>query len=214
MAACTSCGQYLPLPPCSQFFGMCDFSTGDLIFLYDTTGMGRAIQSSTEWDSLRPALTHVAITECTDSGVYVIDATPALGVARRTLEDFISSVWDTNAKYGFISMAIYYYIDVPFDTATLLERMHSLIGVPYDPYFLPNNGRLYCSELVQECFFDLNGHRLFPYKPMNFYASDGTLPPYWQHHFDSLGIAVPQGMPGTNPNDMSKSPILHQFRIE
>ena len=193
---------------------MCDFSTGDLIFLYDTTGMGRAIQSSTEWDSLRPALTHVAITECTDSGVYVIDATPALGVARRTLEDFISSVWDTNAEYGFISMAIYYYIDVPFDTATLLERMHSLIGVPYDPYFLPNNGRLYCSELVQECFFDQNGHRLFPYKPMNFYASDGTLPAYWQHHFDSLGVAVPQGLPGTNPNDMSKSPILQQFRIE
>ena len=193
---------------------MCDFSTGDLIFLYDTTGMGRAIQSSTEWDSLRPALTHVAITECTDSGVYVIDATPALGVARRTLEDFISSVWDTNAEYGFISMAIYYYIDVPFDTATLLERMHSLIGVPYDPYFLPNNGRLYCRELVQECFFDHNGYRLFPYHPMNFYASDGTLPPYWQQHFDSLGVAVPQGRPGTNPNDMSKSPILHQFRIE
>ena len=193
---------------------MCDFSTGDLIFIHDTTGMGRAIQSSTEWDSLRPALTHVAITECTDSGVYVIDATPALGVARRTLEEFALSVMDTTAGYNFVSIAKYCFVDVPFDTATLLERMHSLIGVPYDPYFLPNNGRLYCSELVQECFFDQNGHHLFPYKPMNFYASDGTLPPYWQYHFDSLGVAVPQGMPGTNPNDMSKSPILHQFRIE
>ena len=49
---------------------------------------------------------------------------------------------------------------------------------------------------------------------MNFFASDGSLPAYWQHHFDSLGITVPQDMPGTNPNDMSHSPILHRFKIE
>ena len=215
LAAFTSCRQqYPPLPPVSQFFGLCDFETGNLIFIYDTTGMGSAIQSSTEWDSFKPAFTHVAITECTDSGVYVIDATPTLGVARRTLLDFIRSVLDTNAGYNFVSMAEYYYIDVPYDTVTLLERMHSLIGLPYDPYFLPDNGRFYCSELVQECFIDQKGHRLFPYKPMNFYASDGSLPAYWRHHFDSLGVAVPQDMPGTNPNDMSHSPILHRFRIQ
>ncbi len=215
MLSLASCRQqYPPLPPVSQFFALCDYETGNLIFIYDTTGMGSAIQSSTEWDSLKPAFTHVAITECTDSGVYVIDATPALGVARRPLLDFILSVLDTNAGYYFVSIAEYYSVDVPYDTAALLERMHSFIGLPYDPYFLPDNGRLYCSELVQECFFDQKGHRLFPSKPMNFYASDGTLPAYWQHHFDSLGVAVPQDMPGTNPNDMSRSPILHQFRIE
>ncbi len=215
MLSLTSCRQqYPPLPPTSQFFALCDYETGNLIFIYDTTGMGSAIQSSTEWDSLKPAFTHVAITECTDSGVYVIDATPALGVARRPLLDFILSVLDTNAGYNFVSIAEYYSVDVPFDTAALLERMHSFIGLPYDPYFLPDNGQLYCSELVQECFFDQKGHRLFPSKPMNFYASDGTLPAYWQHHFDSLGVAVPQDMPGTNPNDMSRSPILGQFRIE
>ena len=215
MLSLASCRQqYTPLPPDSQLFGVCEFETGNIIFIYDTTGMGSAIQSSTAWDSFHPAFTHVAITECTDSGVYVVDATPSLGVARRPLIDFILSVLDTNAGYNFVSIAEYYYVDVPFDTAALIERMHSFIGLPYDPYFLPDNGRLYCSELVQECFFDQKGHRLFPSKPMNFYASDGTLPAYWQHHFDSLGVAVPQDMPGTNPNDMSRSPILRQFRIE
>lgn len=214
-AAFASCQQhYPPLPPTSQFFAMCDFSTGNLIFIRDTTGMGSAIQSSTEHGSLQPALTHVAITECTDSGVYVIDATPALGVARRPLDDFIASVYDTNADYSFTGIAEYYSVNVPYDTATLLKRMHSFIGLPYDPYFLPDNGRLYCSELVQECFFDQNGNRLFPSKPMNFLASNDTLPDYWQHHFDSLGVAVPQNIPGTNPNDMSRSPILHPFKIQ
>ncbi len=215
MLSLASCRQqYTPLPPTNQFFGMCNFSTGDLIFICDTTGMGSAIQSATARESFHPAWTHVAITECTDSGVYVIDATPALGVARRPLDEFIASVYDTNSGYSFTSLAIYCYVDVPYDTATLLKRMHSFIGLPYDPYFLPDNGKLYCSELVQECFFDQNGNRLFPSKPMNFFASDGSLPAYWQHHFDSLGITVPQDMPGTNPNDMSHSPILHRFKIE
>lgn len=215
MAAFASCQQqYPPLPPTNQFFGMCDFSTGDLIFICDTTGMGNAIQSATARDSFHTAPTHVAITECTDSGVYVIDATPALGVARRPLDEFIASVYDTHADYSFTSMAKYYSVDVAYDTAILLERMHSFIGLPYDPYFLPDNGKLYCSELVQECFYDLKGNRLFPYLPMNFLSPDGTLPVYWQHHFDSLGVAVPQGKPGTNPNDMSQSPILHSFKIQ
>ncbi len=208
LLAFTSCRPSFPPPP------QCDYETGNLIFIYDTTGMGSAIQSATAFDSFHPAFTHVAITECTDSGVYVIDATPALGVARRPLLDFIYSVLDTPANYNFVTMSEYYAVDVPYDTATLLKRMHSFIGLPYDPYFLPDNGRLYCSELVQECFFDQNGKRLFPSKPMNFYASDGTLPAYWQHHFDSLGVAVPQDMPGTNPNDMSHSPILYRFKIE
>lgn len=214
-AAFASCQQhYSPLPPTSQFFAMCDFSTGNLIFIRDTTGMGSAIQSATALDTHQLAFTHVAITECTDSGVFVIDATPALGVARRPLNDFIAAVWDTNSDYSFTSIAQYYYVDVPYDTATLLARLHSLTGLPYDPYFLPHNGRLYCSELVQECFLDPEGNPLFPSKPMNFLASDGTLPAYWQHHFDSLGTAVPQGTPGTNPNDMSRSPILHPFKIQ
>ena len=210
----SSCRTAVPPPVYDQFWGMCDYETGDLIFVCDTTGMGRAIHSSTAWDSLKPAYTHVAITECTDSGVYVIDATPTLGVSRRPLLDFFLSVYDTNADYGIASMAANFMVDVPYDTATLLERMHSFIGQPYDPYFLPGNGRLYCSELVYECFFDQNGHHLFPLKPMNFYASDGTLPAYWQHHFDSLGVTVPQGVLGTNPNDMSKSPVIHQFKIQ
>ena len=208
LSAFTACRQTIPSPP------PCDFETGDLIFIHDTTGMGHAIQSATAWDSLQPAFTHVAITQCTDSGVYVFDATPSLGVARRTLRDFCLSFYDTNSDYGFTSMAKYYSVEVPYDTATLLKRLQAFVGQPYDPYFLPDNGRLYCSELVYECFFDTSGNHLFPLQPMNFYASDGTLPAYWQHHFDSLGTAVPQNVPGTNPNDMSRSPILYRFKIE
>ena len=43
---------------------------------------------------------------------------------------------------------------------------------------------------------------------MNFLAPDGSMPPYWTTLFEELGMPVPQGVPGTNPQDMSASSLL------
>jgi len=43
---------------------------------------------------------------------------------------------------------------------------------------------------------------------MNWLAPDGTMPPYWEWLFGQLGMAVPQGVPGTNPRQMSQSECL------
>lgn len=209
-----SCQQHRALSGISLTSDLCDFHTGDLIFVCDTTGMGSAIQSSTGDKKDQHVFTHVAIAECTDSGIYVIDATPRLGVSRRTLGEFILSVTGGDPDRPFTQYAYYYQVAVPFDTLLLQRRLKAFVGQPYDHYFMPDNGRMYCSELVYECFFDCNGHHLFPVKPMNFKAADGSMPRYWQEHFGRLGTAIPQDMPGTNPNDMSKSPILRPFKIE
>ena len=209
-----SCQQHRALSVVPLMSDLCDFHTGDLIFVCDTAGMGGAIQSSTGGEKDRHVFTHVAIAECTDSGIYVIDATPSLGVSRRTLGEFILSITGGNLDKPFTQYAYYYQMTVPFDTLLLQKRLHAFVGQPYDHYFMPDNGRMYCSELVYECFFDYNGHHLFPVKPMNFKAADGSMPLYWQEHFARLGTAIPQDMPGTNPNDMSKSPILRPFKIE
>lgn len=209
-----SCQQHRALSGISLTSDLCDFHTGDLIFVCDTTGMGGAIQSSTGDKKDQHVFTHVAIAECSDSGIYVIDATPRLGVSRRTLGEFILSVTGGDPNRPFTQYAYYYQVAVPFDTLLLQRRLKSFVGQPYDHYFMPDNGRMYCSELVYECFFDCNGHHLFPVKPMNFKAADGSMPLYWQEHFGRLGTAIPQDMPGTNPNDMSKSPILRPFKIE
>ena len=209
-----SCQQHRALSGIPLTSDLCDFHTGDLIFVCDTTGMGSAIQSSTGDKKDQHVFTHVAIAECTDSGIYVIDATPRLGVSRRTLGEFILSVTRGDPDRTFTQYAYYYQVAVPFDTLLLQRRLKAFVGQPYDHYFMPDNGRMYCSELVYECFFDCNGHHLFPVKPMNFKAADGSMPLYWQEHFGRLGTAIPQDMPGTNPNDMSKSPILRPFKIE
>lgn len=45
---------------------------------------------------------------------------------------------------------------------------------------------------------------------MNFRAEDGTLPQFWTELFARRGESVPEGVPGTNPNDMSQERTLRE----
>ena len=38
--------------------------------------------------------------------------------------------------------------------------------------------------------------------------ADGELPAYWSEHFAALGMPVPEGVAGTNPNDMAHDPAV------
>ena len=69
---------------------------------------------------------------------------------------------------------------------------------------------MYCSELVYESYLGENGTPLFCARPMNFRTADGTLPCFWAELFEQLGESVPEGIPGTNPNDMAKEKILKE----
>ena len=97
-------------------------------------------------------------------------------------------------------------LTVPYDTATVIARAKGLVGKPYDNAFLPDNDAYYCSELIEVAFGGI-----FPSKPMNWRDADGNLPEYWQKHFEKLGMPVPEGVPGTNPTDLSRSPLLRRL---
>lgn len=53
-----------------------------------------------------------------------------------------------------------------------------------------------------------NNFRLFAASPMNFRDSAGNMPEFWEKLFAKFSEPVPEGVPGTNPNDMAKSPVL------
>ncbi len=168
--------------------------SGDLLFISDTAGMGQAIKESTGH------YTHVAIVERVGDSLYIIDATPQLGVARRPLD--LSSLTSHYSLHTFH----FQRLTIPFDTAAVLTRAHALIGKPYDHAFLPDNDAYYCSEFIQAVF-----DTLFESKPMNWRDKEGNLPEFWMKHFEKLGTSVPEGIPGTNPTDMSRSPLLRKL---
>ena len=170
---------------------------GDLLFYVDTEGMGAAISASTG------RYTHVALVAEVSDTVWIIDATQRYGVSRRP---FLRRPESSRKPYPDV-----YRLVVPFDTAAVIARAQACLGQPYDNAFLPDNGMLYCSELVYECYRDSVGKPLFQAQPMNWRASDGTMPQYWVDHFKALGVPIPEGVAGTNPTDMARSPLLRKL---
>ena len=94
------------------------------------------------------------------------------------------------------------------DVKAAVKRARTYCGRAYDVRFLEGNEDLYCTELVQLCYLDKDGRQIFKSEPMNWLAPDGTMPAYWERMFGYLGMAVPQGLPGTNPQRMSESDRL------
>ena len=168
--------------------------TGDLLFQGgQASAFEQAIASATG------SYTHVALVERDAEGrLYVIEAVPREGVRRVAL----TAAWGPYDAYR---------PECELDTAALLRRAHARIGQPYDHAFMADNGALYCSELIYECYRRSDGQPLFEAQPMNFRDGRGRLPRYWRRHFRRLHMAVPEGMPGTNPTDLARSPLLRRL---
>lgn len=183
---------------------------GDLIFVglpadYDAEGgsMDAAISAATGDDGFLN-LIHVAIAEVKADSVWIIDATIAHGVDRHPLDTFLRDFTLNDGSYPEFIVKRVKGVDV--DAA--VEKAKTFCGRGYDVRFLPDNEELYCSELVQASYLDADGQPVFQSEPMNWLAPDGTMPPYWEWLFGQLGMDVPQGVPGTNPQKMSESDFL------
>lgn len=190
--------------------------TGDLVFVglpldYDAEGdsMDAAISAATGEDGALN-LIHVAIAEVDADSVWIIDATIAHGVDRHPLAVFLK---DFTLKDGTYPEFIIKRVK-GVDTEAAVQRARTYCGRGYDVRFLPDNEEQYCTELVQNSYLDASGNQVFHSEPMNFCAPDGTMPPYWEWLFGKLGMEVPQGVPGTNPQRMAQSDLLYDVPVK
>ncbi len=177
---------------------------GDLLFqVAATSDFAQAITDATaQNDSVK--FSHVAIVAMRDGKPYVIDASGEKGVARKEWNEFISAAPTIDGKPGIVVKRA--NIDFPVEEAIARAERH--IGEEYDWSYLPENGKMYCSELVYECYLRKDGTSLFTSRPMNFRDADGNMPLFWIELFEKIGEPIPEGVSGTNPNDMSKEIVL------
>lgn len=191
---------------------------GDLVFLAaGTSEASQAIVSATaQRDSIK--YDHVGIVQIVDGMVFVIEATGKYGVVRTPWHEFLDASPRIDDMPGITAMRVK---SIPAKGWRLfrsrkkladdaVNRAISFMGQPYDWYYLPDNGKLYCSELVYEAWKNAAGKPVFSANPMNFRDIDGDMPQYWINLFSRLGADIPEGVPGTNPTDMSKSPVLKE----
>lgn len=186
--------------------------SGDLVFVgipmnysLQQGSMSEAISAATS-DSSGLNLIHVAILEVKGDSTWIIDATIKHGVDRHPLDTFIR---DFTLRDGSLPT---FKIMRPEASAAEAEQFvqnaKKYLGQPYDVSFLPDNGAMYCSELVYNSYITPDGEHLFSEAPMNFLDKDGNMPIYWTQLFERIGQQVPQGIPGTNPQKMAAEKTL------
>ena len=185
--------------------GIPKFRSGDLIFqLGNQSDFSVAITSTTGNDR-NLKFDHVGIISVDENGHQaVMEASPKNGVTMTPLTEFLNGTPEINGQKGIVVKRLLSDVDFPKCVANAMSHL----GEEYDWSYRPDNGKLYCSELVYESYVDNNGNHIFQSKPMNFKDSKGNIPDFWVELFSSLGEEVPEGIEGTNPNDLSADPRL------
>lgn len=180
---------------------------GDLLFQAGKSSeMTGAITAATGEDGAIN-YSHVGIAVPGKGGDSVLEATGDGGVRLTSLADFLACAGRIDGRPAVAAMRLRDTSGV----AAAVARARTFLGQPYDYSFRPRNGKMYCSELVWESYLSPNGTPLFTARPMNFRAADGTMPAFWTELFARQGEPVPEGVPGTNPNDMAREPILESI---
>jgi len=176
--------------------------SGDLLFQAGESDFTDAVEAVTDG-----SFSHVGIVESTPDGIFVWEAIPEKGVARSSLQDFLDDA--AHLPDGTPAVKACRVAGLSVEAGREAARKaESFTGRPYDSAFLPGMEEVYCSELVYECFRDAGGAPLFTANPMTFRDSTGQTLPYWTEYYRALGKEIPEGVPGTNPNDLSRDPIL------
>lgn len=180
--------------------------SGDLLFAAGaSSAMEEAIVAATAADGSLNYI-HVGIALGSEQPDSVLEASTA-GVRIVPLAEFLAGAGRIGNRAAVTAKRLRDTTGV----AAAVRRARSLVGTPYDFSFRPANGKLYCSELVWESYRASDGRPLFPARPMRFRAADGTMPRYWTELFEKIGEPIPEGIPGTNPNDMAREPLFEEI---
>ena len=104
-------------------------------------------------------------------------------------------------------------VNVAMDVRKSVRQCLLMVGKPYDDLYLPGDSAVYCSELVQLNYVNPDGDLIFDTIPMSFHDATGRVTDYWQQFYSRRGMAVPEGLPGTNPGELSRRPQVTIERV-
>jgi hypothetical protein len=187
-------------------FSICNASSpslrsGDLIFVSsENSDFEKSIAAVTKFDDKALNFTHVGIVNVTDTGIFVIEATPQKGVVCTSFSEFKTE--NKNGVLYFASLNTQYQQY----TKDAIHRACSHLGKGYDFAFDFDNDRYYCSELVYDAYAHAGGDPdFFETPPMTFKNKEtGAFLPYWIEYFEKLQLPIPEGKRGISPTGIAQ----------
>lgn len=175
--------------------------TGDLLFCSSTAGtLSKAIDQATQ-TTKKTHFDHIGIIEIQNDTVWVLHAAPEKGVCRETIGQFLTSEKEKITATVYRLKGIYLK-SIP----AAISKAHSLLGQQYNHSYILKDRGYYCSEYIYEVFA---ADSIFTLNPMTFKdTGTGQFITGWVNHYQKIGIPIPEGEPGCNPNGMAGSEKL------
>ena len=176
--------------------------SGDIVFRgASQSDLSEAINEVTQTEKATN-YTHMGICSVENDTVFVYHSDLGKGVVKEHLELFLKS--DDASTY---TADVY---RIKNSTKPQVERAISiakdLLGEPYNVTYILEDRGYYCSEYIYELFKE---DSVFTLEPMTFKnAETNTFHNGWVSHYKELGIEIPEGKLGCNPNGMAASKTL------
>lgn len=191
------------LSSCNNF----KLKEGDLLFQdLDSSPLCEAIESVTSGHN-NYNISHIGFVIQVNDELKVLEAIPP-EVKLTDLNTFLYRSTDSNNNPKvFVGR-----IDEKFNYAIpkAVDYCLSKLDFEYDEFFLMNNNKYYCSELIYESFKNNN---IFNLQKMNFKNLNGEKNEIWERYFNELNMMVPQDSLGINPASMSKSKNINIIHV-
>ena len=178
--------------------------SGDLLFREKSSeNISEAIDQVTQ-TTAATHFSHVGLVEVTDTGVVVLHAYPEGGTCIVSLNEFLHPKGDS-------VRVIAYRLKKEGQKAipTAIQKAHSMLGKPYNFSYVMSDTAHYCSEFIYLAFA---ADSVFKLEPMTFKdPKTGTFPAAWVQYYQKMGIEIPEGQPGCNPNGLAASEKLERL---
>ncbi|SFU56226.1 Permuted papain-like amidase enzyme, YaeF/YiiX, C92 family [Pustulibacterium marinum] len=182
-----------------------DLKSGDILFRESAeSSLSKAIDAVTQTDKATH-FSHVGMVEKVGDSIFVLHAEPEGGSCKITLKEFIYPKEDSIYKPRKVvayRLKSEYQQSIP----TAIEKAKGMLGKPYNYSYVMNDDSYYCSGFVYRAF---EKDSIFKLNPMTFKnPNTGEFNQSWIDFYKDLGMEVPEGKLGCNPNGMAASEKL------
>lgn len=191
---------------CTQQDSSVELQLGDLLFRgANSENLSQAIDKVTQTLG-ETHFSHVGLVEVSDSGIFVLHASPVGGTCVVPINEFLHPEGDS------VTVVAYRLKDQWQESIPVaITKAKQMLGKPYNFSYILSDTAHYCSEFVYLAFAD---DTVFKLNPMTFKdpVTDNYIPT-WVAYYQELGLEIPEGLPGCNPNGIAASTKLEQIGI-
>ncbi len=182
----------------TQFFNV-TVQNGDLLFVEaKNEDLSGAINRVTQKEESM-AFDHVGLVEVLHDRIYLIHATGEKGTIRETMQNYLQRSVSEKPVLFIFRLKGDYQKCVP----DAIDEAKKWLGKPYNWSYVLNDSSIYCSDLVERAFRKCH---LFDLEPMTFKdPKQNEFDAYWIQYYNKLGIPIPEGQLGCNPNGLATS---------